>query len=250
MEPLSIFLVLLASFFGGALRRLGGFGGALVMSPVLMWVFPLSTLVFLVLLTELIGGAILARRWKVIKEDVPRRNRLLAASLLAFPAGLAIGTAVDVNVLKIFTNTLVIIFVLWFFLLPRPNLYLTGGRDFLVGSLAGTLLGSCGIGGPPAVLYLNFSNLNFDRVRVLLSSFISGISLIGLLVTPFFTNEWKFVKWVPIILAPYLIGLSLGAKISGKLSDHPVLIRNLCMFIMLSNSLGNIAAVLFYAAPR
>lgn len=219
------------------------------MSPVLMWIVPVSALVFLVLLTELLGGAFLARRWKISQEDFPRRNRLLAASFLAFPVGFAIGTTIDVTILKIFTNALVIMFVLWFFLLPRPNLILTRDRDFLVGSLSGTLLGSCGIGGPPAVLYLNFSNLNFDRVRVLLSSFISGISLIGLVITLFFTNDWMFINWMPLILAPYFLGLAVGAEISRKFLDRPVLIRNLCMFVMLTNSIGNMAIILSRAGP-
>jgi len=68
------------------------------------------------------------------------------------------------------------------YLLLKPHIQLNASKflDGLAGGLSGLLLGSCGIGGPPAALYLNSTNQEFERTRSMLSQFVSGISVFAI----------------------------------------------------------------------
>jgi uncharacterized membrane protein YfcA len=89
-------LIFIAVFFGGAIRRLSGFGGALVMTPILMWVFPVTFLIPIVLSTEIFGGIFISRQWQVHIEDRFRLYRMLIVSAIALPLGIYFGTQVPI----------------------------------------------------------------------------------------------------------------------------------------------------------
>ena len=173
-------ILLFSAALGGLIRRLSGFGGALIMSPLLMWFFPVPFFIPIVMSAELLGGMWLFTQWKVNKEDIPSLYRMLALAAVLLPLGIFLGEAVPITVLKVTTGIVVIAFSI--FLLIRVNLAikLSAFRDFLAGGLSGLLLGSCGIGGPPVALYLNASGLQFERSRALLSQFVSGVCLLAI----------------------------------------------------------------------
>ena len=234
-------MIVTASFLGGGVRRLGGFGGALIMSPVFMWIFPVTELVVLVLLAEVLGGLLLAHQCRVATEDKPRRNRLLLFAALAFPVGIALGIWAQMETLRLMTNFLIALFAAYLITNNRRHSQLTARRDCWVGLLCGGLLGSCGIGGPPAVLYLNSSPMEFERVRSLLSSFISGICIIGLSIALFLVSQWFFLAWLPIVLISYLAGVYIARTLTTGLLDNANIVRKTCLLIMFGNALINLA---------
>jgi uncharacterized protein len=244
LDLFTVSLVVTASAVGGGIRRLGGFGGALIMSPVFMWVFPLPTLVVLVMLAEFLGGVWLSRNWKVAPLDIPRRNRLLFFAVLAMPAGLYLGTKVPVDVVRFLTNVVVAIFAVYLLFSLHHRFLLTQGRDRLVGALCGGLLGSCGIGGPPAVIYLSFSELEFGRARSLLSNFVSAISIAGVVIALFVVQGWSWVYWVPVVLAGYVVGLKATGALIHRYSENAKTIKKICLLILIVNAAVNITIVL------
>ncbi|NBT74870.1 MAG: sulfite exporter TauE/SafE family protein [Betaproteobacteria bacterium] len=238
-------LVLTASAAGGGIRRLGGFGGALIMSPVFMWVLPLPSLVVLVMLAETLGGVWLSRDWKVARPDVPRRNRLLFFSVLAMPAGLFVGTQVPVDVVRLLTNCIVLAFAAFLLSKLHHRFLLTKGRDCLVGVMCGALLGSCGIGGPPAVIYLSFSEMDFGRARSLLSNFVSAISIAGILCASFVVQEWEWVRWVPLVLVGYAVGLKVAEGLIHRFREDTKTIKKICLLTLIMSSAVNVVVILF-----
>ena len=237
-------LVLTASVVGGGIRRLGGFGGALIMSPVLMWVFPVTTLVILVMLAEFLGGLWLSRNWKVALPDVPRRNRLLGFAVAAIPVGMFLGTMLPIDLLRLVTNSVVAAFSVYLFFTIHHQFRLSHGRDRVVGLLCGGLLGSCGIGGPPAVIYLNFSELEFNRARSLLSNFISGISIAGVLIASVVVRDLDWLSWLPLVLAGYAVGLWGAGSLAERYADNARIIKKICLLVLIVNAVVNMTIVM------
>ena len=203
-------ILLFSAALGGLIRRLSGFGGALIMSPLLMWFFPVPFFIPIVMSAELLGGMWLFTQWKVNKEDIPSLYRMLALAALLLPVGIFLGETIPLTVLKITTGIVIIAFSI--FLLIRVNLAITlsAFRDFLVGALSGLLLGACGIGGPPAALYLNASGLQFERSRALLSQFVSGISLLAIVAASLLGGGIAWLPWLLFALPAYFFGMFLA----------------------------------------
>jgi len=235
----AIGLLVFASFFGGFIRRLSGFGGALIMTPVLMWVFPIPFLIPIVMCSEVFGGALLSRQWKVNLEDRSRLWFMLFFSAVSLPLGIWVGRFIPVEFLKTATSTVVLFFA--GYLLLKPNIRLNSSRplDGLAGSLSGLLLGACGIGGPPAALYLNSTNQAFDRTRSLLSQFITGISIFAIIAASVMGGGINWLAFLLIAIPAYWLGMRIA---KGILEAHAVSdssLKRLCLVLLMANAAFN-----------
>ena len=138
------------------------------MTPLLMWVFPIPFLIPIVMCAEVFGGVLLSRQWKVHPEDHSRLLLMLLFAAIFLPMGIWLGGFIPLVILKVFTSAVVLLFASYLLLKPHVRLNSHKTLDGFAGGLSGLLLGACGIGGPPAALYLNSTNEAFDRTRSLL----------------------------------------------------------------------------------
>ena len=222
------------------MRRLSGFGGALIMSPLLMWFFPVPFFIPIVMSAELLGGMWLFTQWKVNKEDIPSLYRMLALAALLLPVGIFLGETIPLTVLKITTGIVVIGFSA--FLLIRVNLAikLSAFRDSLAGALSGILLGSCGIGGPPVALYLNASGLQFERSRALLSQFVSGVCLLAIVAASLMGGGIAWLPWLLFALPAYVFGMFLAKILLQRRELSASFIKQFCLYLLIVNAAFNL----------
>lgn len=233
-------ILLLSATLGGLVRCLSGFGGALIMSPLLMWFFPVPFFIPIVMSAELLGGMWLFTQWKVNKEDIPSLYRMLALAAILLPVGIFLGEAVSLTVLKITTGIVVIGFSA--FLLIRVNLAikLSAFRDSLAGALSGVLLGSCGIGGPPVALYLNASGLQFERSRALLSQFVSGVCVLAIVAASLMGGGIAWLPWLIVALPSYVLGMFLAKTLLQRRELSAGFIKQFCLYLLIVNAAFNL----------
>jgi len=233
-------ILLFSAALGGLVRRLSGFGGALIMSPLLMWFFPVPFFIPIVMSAELLGGMWLFTQWKVNKEDIPSLYRMLALAALLLPVGIFLGETIPLTVLKITTGIVVIGFSA--FLLIRVNLAikLSAFRDSLAGALSGILLGSCGIGGPPVALYLNASGLQFERSRALLSQFVSGVCLLAIVAASLMGGGIAWLPWLLFALPAYVFGMFLAKILLQRRELSAGFIKQFCLYLLIVNAAFNL----------
>ena len=233
-------ILLFSAALGGLVRRLSGFGGALIMSPLLMWFFPVPFFIPIVMSAELLGGMWLFTQWKVNKEDIPSLYRMLALAALLLPVGIFLGETIPLTVLKITTGIVVIGFSA--FLLIRVNLaiQLSAFRDSLAGALSGILLGSCGIGGPPVALYLNASGLQFERSRALLSQFVSGVCLLAIVAASLMGGGIAWLPWLLFALPAYVFGMFLAKILLQRRELSASFIKQFCLYLLIVNAAFNL----------
>jgi uncharacterized membrane protein YfcA len=236
-------ILLFSATLGGLVRRLSGFGGALIMSPLLMWFFPVPFFIPIVMSAELLGGMWLFTQWKVNKEDIPSLYRMLAFAAILLPVGIFLGETIPLTVLKITTGIVVIGFSA--FLLIRVNLAikLSAFRDSLAGALSGILLGSCGIGGPPVALYLNASGLQFERSRALLSQFVSGVCLLAIVAASLLGGGIAWLPWLIFALPAYLFGMFLAKILLQRRELSAGAIKKFCLYLLIVNAAFNLVVL-------
>jgi uncharacterized membrane protein YfcA len=236
-------ILLFSAALGGLIRRLSGFGGALIMSPLLMWFFPVPFFIPIVMSAELLGGLWLSTQWKVNKEDIPSLYRMWILAAVLLPLGIFLGEAVPITVLKVTTGIVVIAFSI--FLLIRVNLAikLSTFRDFLAGGLSGLLLGSCGIGGPPVALYLNASGLQFERSRALLSQFVSGVCLLAIVAASLLGGGIAWLPWLLFALPAYFFGMYLAKAFLQRRELSASFIKKFCLYLLIVNAVFNLGVL-------
>ena len=236
-------ILLFSAALGGLVRRLSGFGGALIMSPLLMWFFPVPFFIPIVMSAELLGGMWLFTQWKVNKEDIPSLYRMWVLAAILLPFGIFLGEAVPITALKITTGIVVIAFSI--FLLIRVNLAikLSAFRDSLAGALSGILLGSCGIGGPPVALYLNASGLQFERSRALLSQFVSGVCLLAIVAASLMGGGIAWLPWLIFALPAYLFGMFLAKILLQRRELSAGAIKKFCLYLLIVNAAFNLVVL-------
>jgi uncharacterized protein len=243
LDLLAIGILFFSAILGGLIRRLSGFGGALIMSPLLMWFFPVPFFIPIVMSAELLGGMWLFTQWKVNKEDIPSLYRMLALAALLLPVGIFLGETIPLTVLKITTGIVVIGFSA--FLLIRVNLAikLSAFRDSLAGALSGILLGSCGIGGPPVALYLNASGLQFERSRALLSQFVSGVCLLAIVAASLMGGGIAWLPWLLFALPAYVFGMFLAKILLQRRELSASFIKQFCLYLLIVNAAFNLVVL-------
>jgi uncharacterized membrane protein YfcA len=116
---------------------------------------------------------------------------------------------------------LVILLVQWTFrVTPQPRIH--PAWEWLAFSTAGFLLGICGMGGPPMVLWVMAHDWPMARGRALLFFlFASGLPLQALLLWLAFGNEILQAMLLGLAAMPVLIvGIYLGLALSKVIPDH------------------------------
>jgi uncharacterized protein len=242
----SILILLFAAFFGGLIRRLSGFGGALIMSPILMWIFPTPFFVPIVLSCEFLGGIFLSSKWSISQEDNPRYWRILLFSTILFPIGILVGEYVDSLTIKILTSVVVAIFAIY--LLINTDLKIKASKiyDFFAGGVSGILLGSCGIGGPPVALYLNAIIHDFHRTRALLSKLVTGMALLGIVVATFMGSGTEWIQYLFFAMPAYYLGILAASFILNRHIQSDAYLKRLCLWLMITNSVCNLTIITLY----
>lgn len=210
------------------------------MTPLLMWLFPTPFLIPIVMCSELFGGALLSRKWKVHQADRHRLWLMLFYSALFLPLGIWLGKLIPLITLKTLTSVAILFFASYLLLKPHIRLNSSSVLDGLAGSLSGLLLGACGIGGPPTALYLNSTNQAFDRTRSLLSHFVSGISLFAIIAASLMGGGISWLYYLFFAIPAYWFGLRLAHWVLGihALSDDAL--KKLCLSLLIGNASLNL----------
>ena len=206
------------------------------MTPLLMWMFPIPFLIPIVMCSEIFGGVLLSRQWKVHVEDRPQLWFMLFFAAVFLPIGIWLARFIPLVTLKLSTSAVVMFFASYLLLKPHVRLNSSNTLDGLAGSLSGLLLGSCGIGGPPAALYLNSINKAFDRTRSLLSQFISGISVFAIIAASSMGGGLDWFVYLLLAIPSYWLGMILAKRVLEAHAVSDSALKRLCLLLLIANA--------------
>ena len=223
--PTELLLAGLIVFLATFVRGFTGFGGALIMVPLLALVWDIRAVIVIVGLLQTATGAQLVRTSRKL-VDRARLKRLLAGSLV----GLAIGTLL-----------LAVLPVNWIARILGVFTILVGGRIVIqlrgeppaavephpattagVSLLAGTLHGLIGTSGPVIVPYLHRIMPSPGALRATLLAYFFALDvlrLVGYAPLGLITSEivWRGALLLPIGVLGSLLGSRLHLRVRPQL---------------------------------
>lgn len=210
---------LLISVMGGLIRGMTGFGGSLVMTPILTMLFSPRQVVPAVLLLEAFAAAPM-----LAKATALARYRTLApiclASFLTLPLGAYVLMHAEPHALRRGIAGMVIVFSALLlcgvrYRGPRPV-----AASAALGGVCGVLLGASGIGAPPVILYLLSGPDSLAVTRANLTLYVAAISVAALIVL------WAQGAFMiggalpPLAMAPcYYGGIVIGSHLFSRTKE-------------------------------
>lgn len=220
---------------GGVVRGATGFGGAMVMTPVLsVLLSPITAVITSLMLETFVAAPMLpaaARKahWRTIMP-------LCVVACLTAPLGAYLLSTLD----PLLARRAIAGTVLVFALLLLPGIRYRGRQrlstSMVLGATSGVLVGATSVGAPPVILYLLASSDPPDVTRANLTLFVTIISLAA-----FGALVWRGMLDGPngltaLLLSPlYLCGVWLGSQLYGKL-DAAFMRRWTLIFLVVASS--------------
>jgi uncharacterized membrane protein YfcA len=208
-----LFWLVFVSFVAGLVRGFSGFGSGLVLLPATVIALGPVGGITAMTIADLAGPMLIVRR-AIGEVHLPDLARLLVATAIALPLGVALLLLLDPVVFR-YGLSIVALVTLGFLIsglryrgtLTPPLVYATGG-------LAGLLGGTVGVPGPPIITLYLASTLPAATVRgtILVYLFVYDLYLLGV----YALNGRLLIEAivVGVVLAvPNIAGNTIGAAI-------------------------------------
>lgn len=245
LGPAAWAVTVLAAMAGGFATGSGGFGFALVTTPILLWVLPPP----LIVLTNLaVTPALRVPLLWADRRHVLRGQAALigVGGVLGLPLGLALLTRMDAQVLT-FSAHLVIIGLSVTYLVGTerlPQLPDPGGLGrVLVGIGSGALNTSISISGPPLVLWLLNQQLSGRPFRATLSVVSLLLNLAGaVLLIRAGTADLAWLVVAAASLPAAALGAAAGHVVLERL-PQAVFVRAAALFVIATSATGLVLAL-------
>lgn len=218
---MTIFFILIISFFASLVRSTLGFGEALIAVPFFLLFLPVDVAVPLaVMLSIVIALVVVIQDHK--KIHFHSAKWLIFYAILGLPLGILILTYANETIVKTGLGVLIIVYSLY-------SLYFTKNKAlkedskfwlFVCGFLSGVFGGAYGLNGPPLVVYGNLRQWSAKHFRATLQAYflpVSLLSVVGYYAKGLITTEvntyflYSLITTIPAIF--------LGRYLNHKLKD-------------------------------
>ena len=227
-EITAIATVTVAGFF----RGVTGFGGAMMMTPMLsMLIGPIQAVAAALLLET--AAAVVMFPDALPKVNWRTLSYLTLPAILTVPLGGYFLLTINPALARKFIAAVVIAFsVLLLFGWrysgsPRPI------TSIVLGSIVGVLLGATSVGAPPVILYLLSGPDPVAVTRANLTVFVTSISIIGLvMLVAASAITWTVCFSAILLMIPFLLATWFGGTFFSRLGDLGV--RRFALGLMLA----------------
>lgn len=240
MSTSDLVLIGIAVFFSSLVQTVTGFGFSLLAVPIMSMVVPTELAVVLsaTLSTFTSGGQAWSERHH---GDRPTIKRLVLASFVGMPFGLAILMVASSQQLKIGLAAVIILFLivnLRGFRLENASTPVDVGAGFVAGILSTSL----STNGPPLVMALHARHFAPEVFRGTISVVLVSLSVVSLglfAATGYFTTD---VAWSLLVAGPALVvGFFIGHRVRGNI--NPARFRGLVTLLLGATAVVTIVSV-------
>lgn len=218
-----------------------GFGAAMVAVPVLAHVLPLTKVVPLILLTDLVATlAVGAKHWR--RLDFAELIRICPPMLLGIAIGVFALRELPPSGMLLLLGIFVVAHSTWgLFKKVEPSQPVSPRWVYPAGTMGGVFGAAFGTGGPIYTIYLMRRISDAEVLRATMAVVILMSALLRLMVfgvSGFFSNDDLY--FLALGLTPFcLLGVLIGAKLRHKIPHQRL--RKLLLQLLL---LGGISVIL------
>ncbi|MEA2907958.1 MAG: uncharacterized protein QOJ15_39 [Bradyrhizobium sp.] len=222
MTTFALVLLLLGALAGGFVSGLAGFGTALMVLGIWLYLLPPAVVLPLVLICSIVAQtATMPSFWASI--DFKLVWPFMIGGIAGVPLGVVLIAHADPAVFKLSIGVLLLIFPAALYFNRAAVAWGFGGRlaDGAIGFAGGILGGLAGLSGPLPILWASVRGWGKDERRGIFQTYNWTVlaAALGLqAATGFITAE---VMWLALLTLPAtLIGAWLGARTYHALSDR------------------------------
>jgi uncharacterized membrane protein YfcA len=222
MTAVAFVLLLLGALAGGFVSGLAGFGTALIVLGIWLYILPPAVVVPLVLICSIVAQtSTLPSFWRSF--DFKLVWPFLIGGVAGVPLGTVLVAHADPGVFKLSVGVLLLAFPLALYFDHLPVAVSFGGRiaDGLIGFAGGILGGLAGLSGPLPTLWASVRGWGKDERRGVFQTFNWTVLSAALCVqagSGFITAE--ILRLALLVLPVTVIGAWLGARTYHALSDR------------------------------
>jgi uncharacterized membrane protein YfcA len=222
ISTLALLLLSLGALAGGFVSGLAGFGTALVVLGIWLYVLPPAVVVPLVLICSIVAQtSTMASFWRSI--DFKLVWPFLIGGLAGVPVGTLLIAHADPGVFKLSIGVLLLVFPIALHFNRQTIALSFGGppADAAIGFAGGILGGLAGLSGPLPILWASVRGWSKDERRGVFQTYNWTVLSAALCLqagTGFITRE---VLWLALLALPAtLVGAWLGTRAYHALSDR------------------------------
>jgi uncharacterized membrane protein YfcA len=222
MTPVAFVLLFLGALAGGFVSGLAGFGTALIVLGIWLYILPPAVVVPLVLICSIVAQtSTLPSFWRSF--DFGLVWPFLIGGLAGVPLGTVLVAHADPGIFKLSVGVLLLVFPVALYFDRVPVAANFGGRtaDGLIGFAGGILGGLAGLSGPLPILWASVRGWGKDERRGVFQTFNWTVLSAALCVqagSGFITAE--ILRLALLVLPATVIGAWLGARTYHALSDR------------------------------
>lgn len=227
---------------GGTVSGVTGFGFGLVIIPILLTIFPPTTVVAVNRVLGFVTGVvILGQDHEHVERGVVAR--LIPWSTIGLVGGIAVLTRVDATVIRLLAGAVVIVFAAlatanW----PIPGI---GSRyaPAAAGAASGLLGTSIGMSGPPVVLLLTSRAMSPLVFRATITGYFVVLDVIAItLLIRVGAFGWEEARISAVLLPFALVGRSIGRVVGTRVERERF--RRLTLGLLILTGLSAVATAL------
>lgn len=233
----TIIIMIVAFTLGGLVKGATGAGSPVIAIPVLAVFFDAKLAVAIMAVPNLFSNLVQIKQFRRSVENLTFSFKLSAFGALGCLGGTLFFILTSTRIIELLVAIITVLYVVLSFKKNSKKLSQQIAKKLAppIGLLGGFVQGTCGVSAPIALAFLNATGMKRVEFIFTISCFFGAMAAIQIVSLSFFNfMTWQLFLLGLLSLAPILLGMSLGDRLTKKISSQSFEKLILVFLILLS----------------
>ena len=233
----TIIIMIVAFTLGGLVKGATGAGSPVIAIPVLTVFFDAKLAVAIMAVPNLFSNLVQIKQFRRSVENLTFSLKLSAFGTLGCLGGTLFFILTSTRVIELLVAIITVLYVVLSFKKNSKKLSQQFAKKMIppIGLLGGFVQGTCGVSAPIALAFLNAIGMKRAEFIFTISCFFGAMAAIQIVSLSFFNfMTWQLFLLGLLSLAPIFLGMSLGDRLTKKISSQSFEKLILVFLILLS----------------
>ena len=229
--------MIVAFALGGLVKGATGAGSPVIAIPVLTVFFDAKLAVAIMAVPNLFSNLVQIKQFRRSVENLTFSLKLSAFGTLGCLGGTLFFILTNTRVIELLVAIITVLYVVLSFKKNSKKLSQQFAKKMIppIGLLGGFVQGTCGVSAPIALAFLNAIGMKRAEFIFTISCFFGAMAAIQIVSLSFFNfMTWQLFLLGLLSLAPIFLGMSLGDRLTKKISSQSFEKLILVFLILLS----------------
>jgi len=233
----TVIIMIVAFALGGLVKGATGAGSPVIAIPVLTVFFDAKLAVAIMAVPNLFSNLVQIKQFRRSVENLTFSLKLSAFGTLGCLGGSLFFILTSTRVIELLVAIITVLYVVLSFKKNSKKLSQQFAKKMIppIGLLGGFVQGTCGVSAPIALAFLNAIGMKRAEFIFTISCFFGAMAAIQIVSLSFFNfMTWQLFLLGLLSLAPIFLGMSLGDRLTKKISSQSFEKLILVFLILLS----------------